>query len=169
MKGRRPTPTNLKVLHGNPGKRPLNTHEPKPPPAAPAMPHTMSSEAEREWRRVVPVLDRLGLLTKVDRGALVLYCTAYGQAIEADKMIQRHGAVLVIEGERYRNEEGEVVIVPTPVKNPYVAVYREAAALAKAYQVEFGLTPSARARLKSPEEADDSLEELLGRRRDPSA
>lgn len=30
-RGRKPKPTALKVLEGNPGKRPLNDHEPIPP------------------------------------------------------------------------------------------------------------------------------------------
>ncbi len=28
--GRKPIPTKLKILHGNPGKRPLNDKEPEP-------------------------------------------------------------------------------------------------------------------------------------------
>jgi hypothetical protein len=30
MRGRRPKPTRLKMLTGNPGKRPLNNDEPRP-------------------------------------------------------------------------------------------------------------------------------------------
>ena len=30
MRGRKPTPTELKLALGNPGKRPLSRHEPKP-------------------------------------------------------------------------------------------------------------------------------------------
>jgi hypothetical protein len=33
MRGRRPKPTRLKLLTGNPGKHPLNRSEPKPEPA----------------------------------------------------------------------------------------------------------------------------------------
>src|SRR2546430_8262758 len=35
MRGRRPKPTRIKALTGNPGKRPLNPHEPRPEPALP--------------------------------------------------------------------------------------------------------------------------------------
>ena len=35
-RGRKPTPTAIKVLEGNPGKRPLNDREPKPAKKAPA-------------------------------------------------------------------------------------------------------------------------------------
>ena len=38
MRGRRPNPTRLKLLTGNPGKRPLNPDEPKPQIAVPECP-----------------------------------------------------------------------------------------------------------------------------------
>ena len=38
MRGRRPKPTRLKLLTGNPGKRPLNDDEPQPQAAIPECP-----------------------------------------------------------------------------------------------------------------------------------
>lgn len=38
IRGKKPKPTNLKILEGNPGKRPLNLNEPKPIPIAPECP-----------------------------------------------------------------------------------------------------------------------------------
>ena len=35
MRGRRPVPSRMKVLTGNPGKRPLNQHEPRRSPGSP--------------------------------------------------------------------------------------------------------------------------------------
>lgn len=54
MKGRRPLPTNWKVLRGNPGKRALNKHEPQPalPPAPPPCPEFLDGYARAEWERV---------------------------------------------------------------------------------------------------------------------
>src|SRR5262249_22001030 len=42
MRGRRPKPTRLKVITGNPGKRPLNEHEPRPEPQIPPCPSELS-------------------------------------------------------------------------------------------------------------------------------
>ena len=50
MRGRRPKPSRIKALTGNPGKRPLNAHEPRPEPALPD--------------------DAGNLITNLDRGAL---------------------------------------------------------------------------------------------------
>src|SRR3954470_9706696 len=77
MRGRRPKPTRLKVLTGNPGKRPLNTNEPEPEPAVPECPPELGPVAKREWDRLVNELSSLRLLTNLDRGALASYCGAY--------------------------------------------------------------------------------------------
>ena len=51
-RGRKPKPTALKVLEGNPGKRPLNELEPKPKKQAPSCPSWLEPEAKKEWRRM---------------------------------------------------------------------------------------------------------------------
>ena len=61
MKGRRPKPTHLKVISGNPGKRPLNLHEPKPAPAMPTCPAHLNPSAKEEWKRLARQLYHLGL------------------------------------------------------------------------------------------------------------
>ena len=55
-----PTPTNLKLLRGNPGKRKLNTNEPDPEPAIPPCPSHLDKVAKKEWRRVSKELLALG-------------------------------------------------------------------------------------------------------------
>ncbi len=51
QRGRKPKPTAIKVLEGNPGKRELNLSEPKPEKKAPKCPAWLEPEAKREWRR----------------------------------------------------------------------------------------------------------------------
>ena len=48
-RGRKPTPTAIKELEGNPGKRALNEREPKPQKKAPACPKWLEEEAKKEW------------------------------------------------------------------------------------------------------------------------
>jgi phage terminase small subunit len=77
MKGRKPTPTMLKVLSGNPGKRPLNEREPAAPQGVPEPPEWLDDEAKAEWARVTVDLAAMGLLSQADRPALAAYCTAW--------------------------------------------------------------------------------------------
>ena len=71
-----PKPTRLRVLEGNPSKRPLYTDEPMPRQRAPDKPDDLSPVASEEWDRIVPELDRLGILSPLDRTMLVVYCEA---------------------------------------------------------------------------------------------
>lgn len=49
MAGRKPKPTALKKLEGNPGKRKLNTKEPIPAKGMLNCPEWLLPEAKKEW------------------------------------------------------------------------------------------------------------------------
>jgi hypothetical protein len=89
-----PTPTNLKLLRGNPGKRQLNQREPDPEPSIPSCPQHLNKVARREWRRVTKQLFALGLVTQLDRSALAAYCDAYSRWAAASIEIQHFGLIL---------------------------------------------------------------------------
>jgi P27 family predicted phage terminase small subunit len=148
MKGRKPKPTALKVLEGNRGKRPINRREPRPAPTAPECPTWLSREGKAEWRRVVPELDRIGMLTRVDRAALASYCEVWATFVTAQREVHEHGLVLL---ERERETDDGTVIYVRPVKNPAVLIARDAAGQVRQFCAEFGLTPSSRSRLEVPE------------------
>jgi hypothetical protein len=91
MPGPPPEPVRLKLLKGNPGRRPLRPEpEPAIEPQCPPAPPYLSGYAAQEWEVVAPELHRLRLLTAVDLASLAAYCVAYQQwrvAVEAlDKM-----------------------------------------------------------------------------------
>jgi P27 family predicted phage terminase small subunit len=141
--GRRPTPTRLKVLEGNPGRRPLNHAEPRPRIALPSCPAELGDAAKQEWRRVGKDLQRLGLLSNIDRAGLATYCEAWGQWLEAIAAVQLSGAV---------------VKAPSgyPILNPHLSVANQAYQRMKAMLVEFGMTPAARSRIVvSPAETEE--------------
>ena len=76
QRGRKPKPTAVKVLEGNPGKRSLNTAEPKPEKKAPRCPSWLEDEAKKEWKRMSKQLEQLGILTEIDMAAFAGYCQA---------------------------------------------------------------------------------------------
>jgi P27 family predicted phage terminase small subunit len=132
MAGRRPKPTALKELTGNPGKRPLNLLQPRPQGLARCPAH-LSAQAKSEWRRVAPELRRLGLLTTVDRAALAAYCTLWSLAVDAERQIQKLGLILFDEARAY--------------KNPAVNVLKDVLAQMRLFATEFGMTPSSLSRI----------------------
>ena len=136
-RGTRPTPTALKLLKGNPGKRPLNRHEPAPAPRRSLVPpRFLQGVARLEWRRLAPKLARLGLLSEIDDAALAQYCELWARWREAETALREHG--MVITGNK-----------GTPVLSPYVAIANRALSQMRALLVEFGMTPSARTRVKT--------------------
>ena len=93
MRGRKPKPTTLKVLAGNPGHRALNDREPPAPDDAPEPPDCLDAEGQAEWHRVTACLRQMGLLTAADRTALMAYCLAYSRWLQAEKQVQKFGTI----------------------------------------------------------------------------
>lgn len=139
--GRKPKPTRLKVIEGNRGKRPIKKDEPKPPPAAPTPPSWLGREAKAEWRRVVPELDRLGMISLIDRAALVAYCETWETYVAAVRAARKDG--VLVQGERGM------------VKNPAQQIARDAGAALRSWCEQFGFTPSARGRMSVPGAGND--------------
>jgi P27 family predicted phage terminase small subunit len=148
-RGRPPVPSVLKRARGNPGKRTIHP-EPEPPKLdeAPPAPAWLLPEAAEEWRRVVPELHALGLLTRVDPAALEAYCTCYGRWRRAEDHLQQHGDVIVI-----RDERGEV---RQTYADPYVGIAQKNLERMQRYAAEFGLSPAARTRIKVKEAPTDA-------------
>ena len=78
-RGRKPKPTNIKVLEGNPGKRKLNIYEPSPEKKAPECPDWLEDEAKAEWERLCEPMMKLGILSELDMAAFAVYCQAYAR------------------------------------------------------------------------------------------
>ncbi len=89
-RGPRPQPTALRVLRGNPGKRPLNADEPKPASIASiAPPVWLDPTAAEAWRELAPRLQKLGLLTELDQQRFSMLCihwSRWRRLCEADPM-----------------------------------------------------------------------------------
>lgn len=156
MRGRRPKPTRMKALTGNPGKRPLNPTEPQPEPVIPDCPTELGPAARREWDRLVGQLASLRILTALDRAALAAYCGAYGLWAEATEAIQKYGVM---------------VKSPTgfPLQSPYVSIANRQAEIMMRIASEFGFTPASRSRISTPTPNEPSLLDLIENDTDSTA
>lgn len=151
QRGRKPKPTALKILEGNPGKRPLNDYEPKPEKKAPKCPVWLDKEAKKEWRRMSRQLEVIGVLTEVDMAAFAGYCQAYARWKEAEEFISKHGTIVKTPS-GYWQQVPQVSIAQTYLK------------IMNKFCEEFGLTPSARSRITAGSgavESSDPMEDIL--------
>ena len=148
--GRPPKPTRLKILQGNPGKRPLNAHEPKPEGGAPKCPKWLTKEAKAEWRRIVPELERMGMVTRIDLGVLAAYCQAFGEMEIAARTIEK-------EGRTRETSTGFLAV------HPAVTAQRQSWQAVRQLSERLGLDPSSRVRLSvaPPNAEKDEFEEFL--------
>jgi len=144
MRGRRPTPTRLKVLTGNPGKRRLNANEPRPEAAIPECPPELGPSARKEWDRLVKELAPLYLLTNLDRSALASYCGAYGMWAEAMEALQKYGTMI-------KSPQGY------PIQSPYLSIANRQTEIMLRIASEFGFTPASRSRISTPVEDGPTL------------
>jgi len=130
QRGRKPKPTAVKVLEGNPGKRSLNT-----------------AEAKKEWKRMSKQLEQLGILTEIDMAAFAGYCQAYARWKEAEEFITQHGTIVKTPS-GYWQQVPQVSIAQTYLK------------IMNKFCEQFGLTPSARSRIVADTAEDKESDEM---------
>ena len=91
MAGRKPKPTAVKKLEGNPGKRKLNKNEPVPAKGMPECPDWLLPEAKAEWERLCEKLSDMGVLTEIDMAAFAAYCQSFCCIFAADSQMDIDG------------------------------------------------------------------------------
>jgi P27 family predicted phage terminase small subunit len=136
MRGRKPTPTALKVMTGNPGKRRLNRDEPKPELAVPTCPAHLSPSAKAEWKRLARQMHVLGIISHLDRGALAAYCQAYGRWVEAERKLKETPTLIKLPSGHIQ-------------PSPWLTIANKQMELMHRYMGELGLSPVARSRVSA--------------------
>jgi P27 family predicted phage terminase small subunit len=112
----------------------VNASEPTPAPLVdPDPPAWLAKAAKAEWRRLAPMLTRLGILTETDAAALAAYCEAWVTWQTATRSMRKDGLVIA-------RDDGMAM-------SPYVKIAHDAMTQMRSFLVEFGMTPSARARI----------------------
>ncbi len=152
--GRRPAPTALKLLRGNPGKRALNQHEPVIPLVTDAFdepPAELMADvvAAAEWRRVAPMLRIARVVTEAERAVLVALCQQWSRYLEAHGKVQSLG--MVVKGHKEQ-----------PITNPYLRLADRALAHCLKLWAELGLTPSSRSRISTLPQAESKQSKWAG-------
>lgn len=134
--GRKPTPTHLKLVQGNPGKRPIV--KPRKSRADtrllfPRLPKGTKPEVAAIWRRMLRSAPE-GLLRQIDGELLYQWCLSRYIFEEAERKL--HASSMLI-----KTPNG------MPAQSPYLGIINRQQEIMRGIASELGFTPTARARL----------------------
>ena len=150
MGGRPRIPRELKELHGS-----LNATRDKELPIKGTIvigleaPSDLNEWGQRYWLDIMEEYQRLGIITKVDVGALHSVCYWFGLMNEAADIVSAKG--LEVEVEKVTPKGESYTVTET---NPMIAVADKAFKNYIAMCREFGLTPASRTRISAPDQKE---------------
>lgn len=136
MRGRKPKPTHLRIIEGNPGHRPLNRDEPEPDTDIGEPPAHLSPRAQYYWREAIKHAPA-GMIKQLDAGILTNYVVAQARREAAAQKVDEAGAIIKVPGSSNQF-----------MQNPFLKVERDMVAIIQKSGSELGFTPSSRSRVK---------------------
>ncbi len=158
-RGPKPLPPNVHNLRGNPSKKPLGAllggvH---PLVEIPGCPAHLLPEARKEFKRIAVELEELGLVSQMDRAALVAYCTAWAETVQCEKKIAE------LNKADPKGEAGLIGYTPNGYQqmSVWVQIRNRAYERMGKFMAEFGMSPSSRTRV-TPSENHPSLPGMEG-------
>lgn len=134
MRGRRPTPTNLKLVRGVRKDR-INDDEPKVDVSIPSPPDYLSQDEQNVFLSEARQLARMRVMSEADVNALAIYATKFIRWRQAIDIVRSTG--LVSKTKSGYLEENRFLQIANRCEKEMLDIMRD-----------FGLTPSSRTRIK---------------------
>ena len=141
----------LQLIQGNPNKK--NTeelaaraeHEKKMKMRSDNIkpPTWLDKVGKKEFKRVAALLTEVEIITEADISMLAAYCNAYSQYVSISKIIEEDGIMVHTEGE---DKDGNPIKL-VGEEHPLLKRQKNYFDQMKSAANDFGLTPSARAKL----------------------
>ena len=154
--GRRRVPTRLKQLKGETRPSRLNLNEPEPAEGLPPKPMHLKGDASSEWNRLAEIATEMRVLTVADGPILEATCMAYAELREAQRLIEKQGAVYQTLG-----PHGEPLMTR---KNPAADLRSDAWKRYVSGLGHFGLSPATRSKVSAqPPERSNKLDRFSRR------
>lgn len=149
MKGRKPKPSHLHLVNGNPGKRPRKRREPTPDLGIPNPPEHLSPAARIAWGAMAVKLNEMGVLAYADAWALEQLAENYAEILAWRELIEEKGRMVTVT---MSNDELRDVV------NPACIALSDTEKRFRAMMCEFGLTPSSRTRVDAKTESQEKVD-----------
>jgi P27 family predicted phage terminase small subunit len=140
-------PTRLKLLRGNPGRRPLTVDEPQPDVLSETVPPELVDDvtAADEWTRTIVPAIRRRQITAADRTLAIAHCELFATWRSQLAAAARHAHIIAAGRDKY------------PKQNPARLMAHSTLRLLIAVDSELGLSPASRTRVSvAPPEAPSS-------------
>ena len=149
IRGPVPKPTVVEIMEGKPGHRPVNSREPKPRATVPRCPDHLDDRAKKEWKRLVPVLRRMRVLTEADGMALANLSQTWATLVKAQEKLTEMGIL-------YKSPSGYIM------QSPLLPIVNQCVDQITKLSREFGLTPASRSRIQAgTSDSSDPMEDSL--------
>jgi phage terminase small subunit len=151
LRGRIPTPTAIRVLNGNPSRRPLPTNEPQYTTGVPERPTGMSAGARKVWDGLISEMAASGVLRLVEAGALTMLCEDIALLETFRKGLAQMAREIVAQAKKQGKKivGGPMVHLSRTIEGRRtLATIRELSAQIIVQRREFGLTPASNSRVE---------------------
>ena len=127
-------------------------------------PSILKGEAAKHWRRLLPLMERHGLISNIDSDQLARYCILLARNYEAEAHVIEEGAVILVEIGRTREREGirpkvgrpkegdEEPIVKSyqkPSRNPWIGIAKDCSQELRRYERAMKMTNDSNPELHS--------------------
>lgn len=142
IRGKKPTPRKILELGGRVHKKKektLDFGEMKNEDIDKTMFSNLSAEAAKRAEKTLSLLSQQGVLNPCDAEPFARYVQHLRIAYDANEIVEREGIISI-------DKNG------IPHKHPALQIHRDNSLAALRYEEQFGLTPSARMRLRGSEE-----------------
>lgn len=134
--GRKPKPTHLKIVQGNPGKRKINKDSEDVFNDYLLCPEFLSDNQKVIWNDAINNAPK-GLLKSVDLSVLCVWVVAFDIFQQANKEIEKTGLVITEKGHNGNYNK----------QSDYISIINKQAAIMIKASAEMGFTPSSRSRV----------------------
>ncbi|MCP4249376.1 MAG: phage terminase small subunit P27 family [bacterium] len=117
------------------------------PEGQPDRPDWLDADAQAAWEELVPMLESMGVLSRIDGHALSRYCRLWSRWRKAEEFLDQKGDMYPL-----KDESGQVKYFQ---QWPQVSIAAKLAQQLTRLEQEFGMTPSARARIQIQRSASE--------------
>ncbi|MGZ4955296.1 MAG: phage terminase small subunit P27 family [Methylobacter sp.] len=152
--GRRALPNNVHILQGNRSKKPGHALRDtiNPDVEVPGCPSHLLPDAKKEWKRIAPELEKMRIISQMDRAALAVYCQAYARWVQAESKIKELSS-------GPNKDAGLIDLTPNGFKqmSVWLQISNRAVEQMHKFLAEFGMSPSSRSKIREAQSPNMDL------------